>query len=252
MVRGVPDTFHLAITHDPSVELDVDRARDQHHSYTERLAAAGLTLERVPAAPDYPDCVFVEDTAVILGSIAIMTRSGAPARRGETTAVAARLADRFPLVEIQAPATIDGGDVLIMGNIVFVGLSGRTNQGAIDQMSGIVRDQGMELVPVPVHGALHLKSAVLPVGNRTVVVTPDTVDEGRLTDLDIVYEHPEERMRFSALPLAAERVLVTASAPRTTEMLASRGFEPDPIDISEFQAADGGLTCMSIIFDDAP
>ncbi len=137
---------------------------------------------------------------------------------------------------------------MIMGGVVYVGRSERTNDHGIDQLRSIAAAQGLEVVPVEVHGTLHLKSAVLPVDDATVVVTPEAVDERALGGLRIVHEAGTERNRFSALPMVDGRVLVTANAPVTADLVAGLGIEVIPIDVGEIQAADGGLTCMSILF----
>jgi dimethylargininase len=135
-----------------------------------------------------------------------------------------------------------------MGDVVYVGRSARTNSDGIDQLRAIAFHQGLGLVTVEVQDVLHLKSAVLPIDEETVVVTHGTVDEEKLGALEILYEDEAERHLFSALPLGDGRVLVTASAPSTAERVAGSGYEVVPIDVSQIQAADGGLTCMSILF----
>jgi dimethylargininase len=148
---------------------------------------------------------------------------------------------------VSAPGTLDGGDVLLLGDIVYVGRSARTDDEGIDQLRAVAHHQGLEVVTVDVEDVLHLKSAVLPIDEETVVVTPRCVDESKLDGFQILYEHEQERHKFSALPLPDGTVMVTAAAPQTSERVVSRGVEVVPIDVSQFQMADGGLTCMSII-----
>ncbi len=248
LIRPVSDTFDQALVRDGRPSIDVGLARAQHDRYRTHLEVAGYHIEEVPTDPEYPDCVFIEDTAVVIGSTAVITRPGADSRRGETGPVAAALRSHFQLVEIQAPATIDGGDVFIMNDVVYVGRSERTNEHGVGQLREVAADQGLDLVPVDLDGALHLKSAVLPVDQETVVVAPDTVDEAALKNLRVVYEAPSERLRFSALPLRDGRLLVTASSPQTAALLETLGHDVVPIDVSQIQLADGGLTCMSILF----
>jgi len=248
LIRSVPDTFDQALVRDGRPSIDVGLARAQHDRYRKHLEVAGYDIEEVPTDPEFPDCVFIEDTAVVIGSTAIVTRPGAPSRRGETGPVAAALSSRFRLVDIEAPGTIDGGDVFIMKGVVYVGRSERTNEAGVDQLRAVAADQGLDLVPVSVNGALHLKSAVLPVDDETVLVAPDAVDEASLRGLRVVYEVAAERLRFSALPLRDGRLLVTASAPQTAAVLEALGHDVVPIDVSQIQMADGGLTCMSILF----
>jgi dimethylargininase len=229
-LREIPDSYVSAIISGDGRVPDVDKARAQHDRYQVLLGAAGYEL-------------------VVLGPVAVFTRPGAESRRGEVGPVAEALAGRFELAPMVEPATLDGGDVMLLGDRVFVGRSTRSNDEGISQLSAIANRQGLTVVPVPVRGALHLKSAVLPVGHETVVVTPGTVDEGLLTGVRIVHEARRELHAFSALPLATGDVLVTMSAPETARKLVDLGVSVIPIDVSEIQATDGGLTCMSILAD---
>ena len=248
LIRPIPDTFDRALVREGSPAIDVGLARAQHDRYRRHLEAAGYQIEEVPSDPEYPDCVFIEDTAVIVGSTAVITRPGAASRRGETGPVAAALRDRFDLVEIESPGTIDGGDVFITNEVVYVGRSERTNEPGIAQLRRVAAARGLDLVVVGVHDALHLKSAVLPVDEETLLVTPDAVDETALVGFRLVYEADPERHRVSALPLRDGRLLLTAGAPLTAAALEALGHDVVPIDVSQIQIADGGLTCMSILF----
>jgi dimethylargininase len=248
LIRPVPDSFPQALVGAGQPEIDLALARAQHQQYVRVLEDSGLTVQVVPTDEAHPDCVFIEDTAVILGEIAVATRPGAVSRRGEVQPVAEALAHRFNVAEIRAPGTLDGGDVMVLGETVYVGRSSRTNDDGIGQLRAVAHHQGYGVVTVDVERVLHLKSAVLPIDEQTVVVTPGTVDEARLDGLRLLYEHDEERHRFSALPVGAGRVLVTSSAPSTAKRVAGTGKDVIPIDVSQIQAADGGLTCMSVIF----
>jgi len=248
LLREVASTFDRAIVSDPGRRPDVALARKQHDGYARVLADAGFDVEMIPTDDDHPDSVFIEDTAVIVGSIAVVTRPGATERRGEVGPVAEALQKKLPLARIEAPGTLDGGDVMIVGGRVYVGRSQRTNDAGIDQLETIASSQEMDVTTVPVREVLHLKSAVLPVSDTTVVVTPDTVDEQLLSELTLVHEASHERHKFSAVRLGSNKVLVTASAPDTADLLAEAGITTIPIDVSEIQAADGGLTCLSIVY----
>lgn len=249
LLREVAATFDRAIVGDRGRPPDVELARRQHAEYRNQIAAAGYDVETLAADDAHPDCVFIEDTAVIVGEVAVITRPGADARIGETGPVADLLRGRFPLVHVETPGTLDGGDVMVLGDTVWVGSSDRTNEAGIATLRGTAADQGFSVIVVPVTGVLHLKSAVLPVGPDTVVVTAGTVDETLLGGLRILWEDPDERHRFSALPLRDGRVLVTEAAPRTAAMLSDKGFNVHLLDVSEILAADGGLTCMSILYE---
>lgn len=250
LLREVSPSFADAIVAHGGRRPDVDLAIEQHARYRTAIEAAGYDVEVLAGDPDHPDCVFIEDTAVVVGDIAVATRPGAEARRGEVGPVASRLAELREVRTIDSPGTLDGGDVMILGGTVYVGRSARSNDDGIAQLAEIARTQGMTLVSLPVSEVLHFKSGVLPVSHDTVVVTPGTVDETLLGGLRIVHEADHERHRFSALPLTDGTLLVTADAPDTTALLADLGLRPIPIDVSEIQAADGGLTCMSILIED--
>lgn len=249
LLREVAATFDRAIVGDRGRSPDVDLARKQHAEYRNQIAAAGYEVETLVADDDHPDCVFIEDTAVIVGELAVITHPGANSRVGEIGPVADVLGERFPLVHVEAPGTLDGGDVMILGDTLWVGRSDRSNDIGIATLRDAAGEQGLDVIVVPITEVLHLKSAVLPVGPDTVVVTNGTVDESLLGDLRILREDPEERHRFSALPLRDGRVLVTGAAPRTAAMLSNEGFDVHALDVSEILAADGGLTCMSILYE---
>ncbi|MGH8945727.1 MAG: hypothetical protein ACRDVL_06245 [Acidimicrobiia bacterium] len=149
---------------------------------------------------------------------------------------------------IADPGTLDGGDVIVTSDRVLLGRSSRTNDNGIAQLTQIVSEAGLRPVEVRVDEGLHLKSAVLPIDEETAVVTPGAVDESALAGYRLIREDNGERFRFSALPLPDGRILVTASAPRTIATIDALGYAVVPIDISQIQAADGGLTCMSVLF----
>jgi dimethylargininase len=249
LVRGVPESFDRALTSDPRARLDVKLARAQHDAYRAHLEASGYRLVTVPPDPQHPDCVFVEDTAVVIGDNAVATRPGPASRRAEVGPVAAVLGEWFTMHTIEAPATLDGGDVIVTSHRVLIGRSSRTNADGVTQLARIVAELGRQPVEVAVEEGLHLKSAVLPLDEETAVVTRGAVSESALVGYRLIYEDETERFRFSALPLSETKVLVTASAPRTAAMITEQGYAAIPIDISQIQAADGGLTCMSVVFD---
>ncbi len=248
LVRGVPDSFIDALRRGSGPALDADLARKQHGVYVALLESAGYAIEAVAADERHPDSVFIEDTAVVVGLTAVVARSGAPSRRGETPQVAEALASRFSTTTIEPPGTLDGGDVMQIGGSVYVGRSRRTNRNGIDQLAAICAMLDLPVTTVDVHDALHLKSVVLPLDDEAVLTTPNSVDEQALKDLQILYEAEAERRRCSALPMRDGRLMVTANAPATADMLAKAGYSVVSIDVSELQAADGGLTCLSIVF----
>jgi dimethylargininase len=248
LVRSVPDSFAHALRGESGPDLDPYLARRQHGAYVRVLDAAGYAVEQLSADEDYPDCVFIEDTAVVLGPMTIITRCAAPSRRGEAEAVRDALSARFAIETIEPPGTLDGGDVMQLDGSLYVGRSARTNEDGIAQLAAIAAPLGLAPTIVEVYDGLHLKSVVLPVDENTVLVTPNSVDEAALQGLRILYEDESERHRASTLPLRDGRLIVTASAPVTAAMLAAAAYEVVSIDVSELQAADGGLTCLSLLF----
>jgi len=249
LLRGVAATFDHAIVRDGGRPPQVELARQQHDAYRRLLEQHDYSVAVIPADDRYPDCVFIEDTAVVVGEVALVTRPGAESRQGEGEAVAPVLAEYFEVLEMTGPGTLDGGDVMILGGTIWVGRSARSNDEGIALLGEVASSQGLEMIVVPVDSVLHLKSAVLPVDQETVVVTPGAIDESLLEGLRVLPEHPEECGRFSALPLGDGVVLVTASAPRSAATVSALGIETVPIDVSEILAADGGLTCMSILYE---
>lgn len=211
LIRAIPSSFANALVRHGRPSLDPAIARQQHSEYRTRLAGAGYAITEIPADEGCPDCVFIEDTAVIIGSVAVITRPGAPSRRPETPPVAKALESHRTIISIESPGTIDGGDVFTMNDTVYVGLSERTNQEGIAQLKPVAASQDLRIQVVKVVDTLHLKSAVLPVDGETVVVTPNSVDQPALGDLRILYEDAAERHRFSGLPMFNGRLLATAS-----------------------------------------
>lgn len=246
LLREISGEFARAVISDRGRPPDVSLAREQHAAYRDRLEQAGYQVTVLPGDDRFPDCVFVEDTAVI--GTALITHPGAESRVGETEAVTLALVEHLPTTRVSPPGTLDGGDVMQIDGRLWVGLSDRSNVEGIRQLNEVAAVEGVPVAVIPVSGVLHLKSAVLPVGLETVVVTPGTVDESNLDGLEVLHEDESERHRFSALPLRDGRVLVTDAAPRTADLLVSRGFQIEPLDVSEILAADGGLTCMSILY----
>jgi len=245
LLREIPDTFERAIVRDATRRPDVALARRQHARYREFLEAAGYEVEMLPGDEAHPDCVFIEDTAVIVGPRAVITRPGAESRRDEVGPVAETLGRTHDIDAIVAPGTLDGGDVMLLDGTLYAGRSLRSNDAGLTQLRDATEGLVKRMVVVPVRDVLHLKSAVQPVASDTVVVTPGTVDESLLAGLRIVHE--VERGQFTALSLETGQVLVSESAPKTADAVASLGIDITTIDVSEILAADGGLTCMSIL-----
>jgi len=247
LTRAVPDSIaRCELTHLTRKPIDIDLARAQHAAYEDALRAAGCVVERVVAMPDAPDSVFVEDTAIVLDDIAVITRPGAASRRREVESVAAALGPHRELLHIEAPATIDGGDVLRVGRRLFVGLSTRTNADAVEQLHTALDARGYDLVPVIVRGVLHLKSAVTQVGASQLLVNRDWIDVGPFRDCDLIEVDPLEPSAANAL-LVRETVLFPSEFPRTAERLERSGVQLVRVAASELAKAEGALTCCSLV-----
>jgi dimethylargininase len=256
---GVPPGHWLALTRDvtPAIArcelthlarapIDLGRARAQHAAYERCLADHGCEVRRVAADPDLPDAVFIEDTAVVFDEVAVIARPGAASRRPEIGEVARTLRAMRPLARIEAPATLDGGDVLVIERHVLVGRSARSNDAATDQLARLLEPLGYRVHQVPVTGCLHLKTAVTSPADGLLLLNPEWVDVHRLPGLELLPVDPAEPFAANALRLGGA-VLVAATAPRTRERLERRGFPVRTVDMSELAKAEAGLTCCSLI-----
>jgi len=248
LTRAVSDSIAgCELTHLERTPIDIERARAQHAAYVDALRACGCTLLAVPPAHELPDAVFVEDTAVVLDQVAVITRPGAPSRRAEVAAVADALARHRPVTRIAAPATLDGGDVLRVGRSLFVGASGRTNALGIAQLRTAVSPFGYEVVAVPLTGCLHLKTAVTPIGDEILLCNTDWVDPARFPGCHIVEVASGEPFGANALRVGS-RVIYPAAFRSTAARLEAAGIGLVRVDVSELARAEGGVTCCSIVF----
>jgi dimethylargininase len=232
------------VTHLERVPIDVARARRQWEGYTYTMAAYGWDLVEVPPADDCPDAVFVEDAVVVFRDLAVLTRPGAEARRPEVHGVAETV-HRLGLATatVEPPGTLDGGDVLKVGDTVYVGRGGRTNGDGIRQLRHLLQPLGASVVAVPTTKVLHLKSAVTALPDGTVIGYPPIVDEPALFDRFLAV--PEESGAHVVL-LGGDRLLMAEDAPRSAALLADLGYRPVTVDIGEFQKLEGCVTCLSV------
>ena len=236
------------LTHLSRAPIDLDLARAQHADYEWALVEAGCTVRQLDSSPDLPDSVFVEDAAVMLPEGAVITRPGVEPRRAEIPVVAAALARHgVALHQIEPPATLDGGDVLVIGHDVFIGESGRTNVAAIEQMRRLLKPR-YRVRAVPVEGCLHLKSAVTAVSDDTLLINRAWVPDKIFKDFTLIDVDANEPYAANALRVA-DRVIYPAAFPRTQEQLASHGVRVRTVDVSELAKAEGAVTCCSLIFE---
>ena len=247
ITREVSPAFaRCELTHLDRVPIDVDLARAQHDAYENALEDAGYRIDRVPSDATMPDAVFIEDAALVFDELAVVTRPGAPSRQGETAAIERALEPYRPVCRIQAPGTMDGGDVLTVGRRVFVGVSTRTNSDAIAQLRRMLAPYGYRVDAVDVRGFLHLKSAVTAVGDNLLLINPSLVPKTAFDGCDFVDVDEREPMAANAVRLR-DRLIYPSAFPRTAERLAARGLKIITVDVSELQKAEGAVTCCSVI-----
>jgi dimethylargininase len=243
-----PSLGDCELTHLAREPIDVGRAIEQHAAYEKLLESLGATIVRAPAAPDHPDAVFIEDTAIVLDEVAVVTRPGAPSRQGETGAVASLLAAYRRVLELQPPAPLDGGDVMLLCWTLYVGRSDRTNDHGIAQLETLVAHFGYHVVPVDFAGCLHLKSAVTAVGERLLLMNPEWVSASAFPGCSVLCIDPREPYAANALRFG--RSLVYPSQyPLTVELLMKRGLRVATVDCSELAKAEGAVTCCSLVFE---
>lgn len=219
----------------------------QHEAYLAALSAAGLEVIVLDPQPDYPDAHFVEDTAVVAAAVAVITIPGADARQGEEESIIPVLADFRKIERIRAPGTVDGGDVLQVGNHFFIGISQRTNPAGAEQLGQILQRYGHTWTTVPVGAGLHFKSSVNYVGRNTLLVTPDFAGKEQLKRYDQIVLDRAETYAANTL-LVNEHLLIPAGYPKTQQQLERLGLKMVELEISEVRKMDGGLTCMSLRF----
>ena len=233
------------LTHIDRVAVDMEKALVQHQAYRAALARAGAQVTLLPALADHPDCCFVEDTAVILPEVTIVTRPGAASRRGEIAAIMPHLPADRPQIIITARGTIDGGDVMVVGRDIFIGLTLRTNAEAVRQVADAVAAFGYRVTGVPLATALHLKTAVSALADDLVLVNTDWLDPAIFGRRHIASVGGEP---FAGNSLTIGNTVFHATGERTLARIAAAGFAVEFLDISEFAKAEAGLTCLSLVY----
>jgi dimethylargininase len=250
-VREVsPQLAQCELTHLERVAIDAALAQRQHHDYCAALRALGCRLEWLPALPRHADGVFVEDTAVILPAVAVVTRPGAASRRGETASVAAALARHLPVRELSASACLEGGDVLRIERTLFVGASARSNAHGIAQLGAALAPHGYSVRTVGLDGCLHLKSACSFIPPDVLLVNASWVDPAIFAAGRIIAVDPAEPYAANTLTVRGT-TLVSSAYPRTRGRLQAAGIATQTLDVSEFHKAEAALTCLSLLLDAA-
>jgi dimethylargininase len=227
--------------------IDVAKAITQHEQYEECLRSLEIAVISLPALPDLPDAVFVEDPAIVLDEVAIMTRMGAESRRGESASLAEAVARFRPLRWITEPGTLEGGDVVRIGSTLFVGRSTRSNDAGIAELATTVTPLGYSVQSVEIQDCLHLKSACTYLGRGTLLANRGWVDMGPFRNARVIDVAPGEPAAADVLAIG-DTVIIPASFPETARILDRAGWHVFPIDVSELQKAEAGVTCMSLIF----
>ena len=247
LVRPISDQFDRAIVRfSADRPPHVERARAQHAAYVTSLQALGLEAHWLPSSTS-PDGCFVEDQAVVVGRTALITRSGHPARRGEADEVASALAQTHRVVRMEDPATLDGGDVLRLGNTLFVGVSERTSTLGVSFLAATFRPLGFQVKEVAVKDALHLKCHATALDEQTVLLAPSMVSPSSFPGMQIVEVSAAEAYAANVVTVG-KRALVAAGYPGVVDSLTSRGFQVTVLEVDEFARADGSLTCLSVLW----
>jgi len=241
-----PRFAECEITHIERTPIELEIARAQHRAYVETLRKLGCEVIELPAEPDLPDSVFVEDTALILPETAVITRPGADSRKPETKSIIQALTPLVNLMHVREPATVDGGDVLVLGKQVYVGLSTRSNQEAIDQLNGMLGEYGYSVIGVALQNCLHLKSAVTRVDDQTLLINENWIDASCFAHFDLIRIDPSEPYAANCLPIGAS-VIFPSAFPKTRAILEQRRYDAITVDVSELAKAEGAVTCCSLI-----
>jgi dimethylargininase len=242
-----PAIVNCELSFIPRQPIDLQVAREQHRAYEQLLEKLGARVVSLPAEPNLPDSMFVEDPAIVLDELAIIFPLGTESRRPEAASLAQAIAKFRKLEHIVLPATLEGGDILRIGRKLFVGLTKRSNAEGIRQLAAILAPHHYEVIAVPVTGCLHLKSAVTYLGRSTLLANRAWFDPAPFSAYDWIDVDPSEPHAANALALG-NTVIFPASFPGTRARVEGAGFHVTPLDISELQKAESGLTCSSLIF----
>jgi dimethylargininase len=249
LLRSVsPHMGNCELTHLERQLIDIEKAKQQHEEYANALKELGCDLLWAQAAPELPDSVFVEDCAIVFDELAVITRPGALSRRAETAGVEEVLRQHRQLHHITEPGILDGGDVLVLGKEIFVGLSSRSNEQAVRQMETILSPHGYSVRGVNVNGCLHLKSAIAQVSEDILLLNPAMIDRQIFSHFKQLETHPKEPFAANAL-LVNDSLIYSMEFPRTALLLAEASLDLYLVDNSEVVKAEGGVTCCSVIFE---
>lgn len=251
IVREVSEELLEALSEEGrSAEISIEAAKREHKQYIDILRSLDIDITILPADPAFPDGVFVEDTAVILPGLAVITKPGAETRAGEADSVMAAISPMIETKRMASGGTVDGGDVLRLGGRYFFGLSSRTNATGAGELIGIIEERGLTGETVEFTGALHLTTIVTPISSDAVVGTRDILENPAFAKIEGLrkIEVPAEERSAGNVLVANGKVLVPDGFPETSRKIREAGFEVIEVDNYEFLKADGGLTCRSVLW----
>jgi dimethylargininase len=242
-----PAIIHCELSFIDRKPIDLAKAREQHHAYEKLLEKLGATVISLPAEPELPDSMFVEDPAIVLEELAVIFPLGTETRRREAPSLAQALSRFRKLEYVTLPGTLEGGDVLRIGRKLFVGLTKRSNAEGIRQLAAILAPHNYEVLAVAVTGCLHLKSAVTYLGRNALLANQPWFDTTVFVGYDWLDVDPAEPHAANALAFGGT-IIFPSSFPRTRARIEARSFHVTSLDISELQKAESGLTCSSLLF----
>jgi dimethylargininase len=228
--------------------IDLAIASQQHRGYEQLLEKLGARIISLAAEPALPDSMFVEDPAIVLNELAVILPLGTGSRRAEAGSLATALSQFRKLAQVTLPGTLEGGDILRIGRKLYVGLSRRSNSEGVRQLTAIIAPYNYEVIPVAVTGCLHLKSAVTHLGGKTLLANRAWFDPSAFSEYQWIGVDPDEPHAANALALG-NTIIFPAAFPLTRARIETAGFRVTPLDISELQKAESGLTCSSLIFE---
>jgi dimethylargininase len=255
MIRAIthkvsPRIVECELTFIDRTPIDFRVAARQHEEYCAALKRHSATVEELSGNESYPDSCFVEDTAIVVDEVAVITSMGAASRRGETALIERALSRHRDIVRISLPATVEGGDVLRVGKKIYVGQSSRTNALGVEELAKVLNPLGYEVIPVETKRSLHLKSACTAIDDETLLVNPGWVELDSFRGFNLLRTPAEEPWSANVLRIGST-VCLQAGFPRTLEMVQKVTEKVDVVDTSELGKAEGALTCLSIIFESA-
>ena len=250
-VTNVPSPLlHLGVrTFADDAAVDHAAAMRQHEQYRDALRQCGCHVVTLDVNRDHPDSVFVEDTALVLDEVAIMMSPGAASRRDEPRAIEPTLREYRPVVRVEAPATIDGGDIVRCGRRLYAGESQRTNGAGISALAELSGSFGYSVTSIPVYGCLHLKSGCSALPDGRFLVNADWIDVSPLPSDQLLHVPADEPWAGDILVIG-ERIILSEAFPETADLLERQGWDVIPVAVSEFEKVEGGVTCLSLVFEE--